>query len=322
MIQRNSLPIALRELATVTVAFHPDPGLLAEQLAALDGVSLKVIVDNGSDEAQKSEMLRLADSDPAVAIVCAGGNIGLAAALNLGVDHIHAVRPDIPWVMLLDQDSVPEPGAVRALLDAMEALTATSQRIGCIGPALRDVTTGLFHGFHQMSKGRWRRVYPLATDHPVECANINGSGTLMSVALYCEMGGLKADLFIDHVDTEWAFRLRSAGCVLYGVPAATFAHRMGDKSFSFWWFGRRVWPHRSPLRHFYLFRNAAWLARRSYVPRTWKAWMVAKLALTMLVHALFDSERRQQLGQMWSGLRASKSLGGHSPRLPGEGSKS
>jgi rhamnosyltransferase len=79
---------------------------------------------------------------------------------------------------------------------------------------------------------------------------------------------------------------------------------MGEASRRIWLFGWRVWPSRSPQRHYYLFRNAVALMRRQYVPVVWKTWAVAKLVLTAVVHGLHGDRRREQLQQMWRGARA------------------
>ena len=154
-----------------------------------------------------------------------------------------------------------------------------------------------------MTRWRWTRVYPTAPQEPVSVTNLNGSGTLMPLPIYLQLGGLDHGLFIDHVDTEWSFRLLSAGYTLWGVPAAAFRHRMGERGLRWWLFGWRVWPARSAPRHRYLFRNTLWLMRRPYVPRTWKFWAGIKLLVTFTVHAVFDPQRGAQMRCMGQGLR-------------------
>jgi rhamnosyltransferase len=137
----------------------------------------------------------------------------------------------------------------------------------------------------------------------VPCTNLNGSGTLVPIELFLQLGGLDEALFIDHVDTEWSFRVLAADLGLRGIPAAVFKHRMGQSSVRYWLLGWRIWPSRSPQRHYFLFRNAVLLMRRPYVPRVWKFWAVVKLALTAIMHGLFDRERRAQWRQMRQGVR-------------------
>lgn len=148
------------------------------------------------------------------------------------------------------------------------------------------------------------RAYPpIGSTSPVPCSNLNGSGTLVPITLFQQLGGLDKKLFIDHVDTEWAFRVMAHGYSLWGIPNAVFNHSMGQASVRFWLFGWRVWPVRSPLRHYYLYRNAAMLMKRPYVPLVWKAWAAIKLLLTGTVMAITGPSRCQQIKNMWRGLR-------------------
>ncbi|MDE2150038.1 MAG: glycosyltransferase [Gammaproteobacteria bacterium] len=292
-------------LATVTVTFNPDLALLHGQLAALPPQSPKLVVDNASGAETEREIQSLVARTPNALLLRNSQNLGLAAAANRGVRAVRETAPAARYVLLLDQDSEPTPGSIEALVAGFEQLERRGERVGCVGPSLLDVATGLSHGFHQCTRWRWRRVYPAAgSKEPVPCANLNGSGTLVPVDLFLELGGLEEGLFIDHVDTEWAFRVQARGYRLFGIPKAVFRHRMGEASRRIWLFGCRVWPVRSPQRHYYLFRNAVLLIRRPYVPAVWKTWAVAKLIVTAVVHGLLGDRRREQLQQMWRGACA------------------
>jgi rhamnosyltransferase len=296
--------MSIADLATITVTYHPDLHILHAQLCALPESSFKLLIDNASGEEAIRAMHVMAAAIPNTYLVTNSTNIGLAAALNQGIRLAKQLRPPVKWCLLLDQDSEPDENSVNALLTGMQQLMQQGEKVGCVGPKLIDITTGLSHGFHQPTRWLWRRIHPSEdSTHPVPCSNLNGSGTLVSMRLFEEMGELDEALFIDHVDTEWAFRLLTHGYTLWGIPHAVFRHRMGQRSLRYWLFGWRLWPHRSPLRHYYLFRNALWLMKRPYVPFVWKFWASVKLALTLAVHMLFDTERRAQLMAMIQGLR-------------------
>ncbi len=287
----------------MTVTYNPDLTLLGTQIDALPGGSLKVIVDNDSEPSIQSRIAALARQKRHVLLICNASNEGLAAALNRGVREARAAAPDARFMLLLDQDSEPAPGSVEVLVTGFEALQASGERVGCVGPILLDVATGLAHGFHQCTRWRWKRVHPAPdATAPVPCANLNGSGTLVPIDLFLELGGLEEALFIDHVDTEWAFRMQAHGYSLFGIPQAVFRHRMGDASRRLWLFGWRVWPVRSPQRHYFLYRNAVMLMRRNYVPRVWKVWAMLKLGMTALVMLMTGPRRFAQLRNMTAGL--------------------
>jgi len=124
----------------------------------------------------------------------------------------------------------------------------------------------------------------------------------MPIALVDAIGGLDEALFIDHVDTEWAFRAMFHGAHLYGIPWLAFEHNMGEKVRRIWFFSWRVWPERSPLRHYYLFRNTVRLIRRPYVPKVWKGWALVKLIVDTLITTAIDTRRGQQLRMMYRGF--------------------
>ena len=292
-----------RTLATVTVSFNPDIALLEAQLRALPVSCVKFIVDNASRPELVVQVEALASRMENVHLLCNDSNIGLAAAVNRGVEAVSELGAPPRFVLLLDQDSEPQPNSVESLIAAFEALELRGGKVGCVGPLLRDPDTGLTHGFHQCTRWRWKRVYPSAgSTIPVPCANLNGSGTLVPVALFRELHGLDEALFIDHVDTEWAFRVLASGYTLWGIPNAMFEHRMGQTSVRFWWFGWRVWPSRSPQRHYFLFRNVRFLLRRAYVPFVWKAYAVPKLCITLGFELLVGQNRIQQIRFMVHGF--------------------
>lgn len=304
----------LKHLVCITVTYNPDPEQLATQLNLLPRPALKIIVDNASESLTTITMLTRASSN--TQLLCNESNLGLAAALNQGVNEAHRLNPEIRYVLLLDQDSEPQPGSIEELIAGLIALQAGGAQVGAVGPTLQDAETGLTHGFHRQTRWRWTRLYPKSSDTtPVQCSGLNGSGTLMPLSLFLELGGLDEALFIDHVDTEWSFRMLAAGYTLWGIPQAIFVHRMGQASIRYWLFGWRLWPSRSPLRHYYLFRNAVWLMQRNYVSRVWKFWAALKLVITAVTVSVIDSKRSTQLQLMVSGVRTatrktpSKSVG-------------
>ena len=291
-------------LATVTVTFNPSLPELAAQLSALPEDCIKIIVDNASSAEKLSAIENIANQIQGTHLIRNEVNLGLAAAINLGVHWLTTSKPERDFVLLLDQDSKPESGSISQLLDAFQRLKKEGRKVGCVGPLLLDPHTGLTHGFHQNTHLRWTRVYPpINSATPIRCTNLNGSGTLVTTSLFQNLGGLDESLFIDHVDTEWAFRVMAHGFELWGIPSAVFTHSMGQDSMRIWLLGWRIWPIRSPQRHYYLYRNAIILTRRAYIPIVWKAWAIVKLVLTTSITAITGPSRREQMLHMYRGVK-------------------
>lgn len=287
-------------LGCVTVTYHPDLGQLAALLAALPPEAARVIVDNGSPAETVAALSALCAGAAHTLLVCNPDNRGLGAALNQGVRALHARWPEREHLLLLDQDSLPEPGSI-AQLDAAYRMLAGS--VGAVGPLLVDADTRQSHGFHQQRGWRWHRHYPaIGASHPVPCHNLNGSGSYLRVADFLRWGGLNEALFIDHLDTEWSFRLLAEGVGLWGVPAAVFRHRMGRATRRLWLLGWRPWPSRSPLRHYYLYRNTLHLLLRGPATGVWRFWAAVRLVFNYFLQYAADAEGPAQRRAMRRGL--------------------
>jgi rhamnosyltransferase len=286
------------------VTYEPDLQILEAQLIQLPGAMHKVIVDNGSEAAKIAALRQLISRIPNAMLHENGSNKGLPVALNIGAHCVHQqMNPPADYFLFLDQDTEPSPDALMALIEAYECLQAQGRKPGCVGPRLVDPSTELDHGFHQINGLFWSRIHARIESDPVSCSNLNCSGTLVKAELFHRLGGFDEDLFLDHLDTEWSFRVLAAGYGLFGIPGATFTHRMGLASFKFWLLRWRIWPYRVPLRHYYLFRNTISLMRRDYVPLVWKFWAINKLVVTLIVHMIVDRQRWKQCTYMVAGLR-------------------
>ena len=308
-------PTQLREVAgchlkmdafvAVTVTFHPDLSVLARQMAALRELAAVVIVDNGSTLTEVEGLRALASQASCrIFVVDVGQNLGLASGLNLGVAEAKRHVPGATGVLLLDQDSEFPDDAPGKLLARLNQLQAERGTACCVGPSMNDISTGMSHGFHHIVGGwRWSRTYPASMGNlPMSVDNLNGSGTTMPLMLYELLGGMDADLFIDHVDTDWSFRVLAAGGMLFGDPTISFTHRMGEAGRRVWLLGWRVWPERSPFRHRFLYRNTLILLRRPYVPLVWKCWALAKMTVTFVITLAIDSRRSAQVRAMYAGV--------------------
>ncbi|MDO9451536.1 MAG: glycosyltransferase family 2 protein [Stagnimonas sp.] len=288
-------------LGIVTVSYFPDLAVLARQLAALPDDLVKLVIDNTGECPARYELRAMLCDWPSVKLIENEHNIGLAAAFNLGAKQLRVKQ--CSEILLLDQDSEPQRGAVLALHQQWQTLTAANPRIGAVGPRLCEAESGIDHGFHCRRHGLWVRHHPDSTaDRPVAVASLNGSGTLMALSLYQALGGLDESLFIDHVDTEWSFRLQAAGYTLLGLPGVRFEHRMGRSTTRIWLLGWRAWPSRSPVRHYYLYRNTLRLLQLRHPPLVWKFWALARLLLNYAVQWLAGSEGVEQRRQMRRGL--------------------
>lgn len=213
------------QFACLTATHYAEPEVLRRQLLSVPEGWVRLVVDDGSPDAEWSVVERMLQGLAGVEVVRLHCNAGLAAAQNAGMRRLDELG-GVTHVLLLDQDSEPTEGAIDKLAAAYVELEHAGHRIGGVGPALVEPDTQVRHGFHVVKRGVWTRIHPEGGP-PVRCAGLNGSGTLMSLSMALSLNGMDESLFIDMVDAEWSFRVSARGFSLYGVPTAVFMHRMG-----------------------------------------------------------------------------------------------
>jgi rhamnosyltransferase len=225
----------------------------------------------------------------------------LAAALNAGIAAARA-KPGIAQILLMDQDSVPEPGMVAALKAALDRQSQHA-RVAAVGPRFLDPREGVDAPFVQIRFPVNRQLHCGGNCNQVACDFLITSGSLIPLRALDEIGGMDESLFIDNVDLEWCFRATSKGHALFGVCDARMLHHHGATRHRVPGAPRGVVVH-APRRLCYMMRNRVLLYRRAYTPRRWIAHDVPRLLIKLLLFALLIPPRRKNARCMLAGLRA------------------
>lgn len=289
----------VRGVCAVLVTHAPDPVVLDELLAALAAqVEHIVLVDNASP-------------GPGLRDLCAGchgvllrelpGNMGLAHALNVGIDAARKLA-GVTRVLLMDQDSVPARDMLPVLQAALDRLAAHG-RVAAVGPCFHDVREQADAPFVRIRFPINRKLRCDGRCAEIRCDFLISSGCLIPLAVLDDVGGMDAALFIDNVDLDWCFRASAAGYGLYGVCGAALRHRLGDARQRFPGLPRGIVVH-PPRRLYYMMRNRVLLYRRAYTPRRWIAQDLPRLAVKLLLFTLLVAPRRKNLRCMLAGLHA------------------
>lgn len=235
-------------VAAVVVTYHPKPAAAEGLRAALDQCASVVVVDNASTDAELAPLL-----NPRLDVVRNATNLGVAAAQNAGIRR--AIEKGASHVLLLDQDSVPEPGMVAALL------AACGDGVGIAAPVAFDPGQQKPARFFVSADGKSGEAREL--DGPVLEGLLFAisSGSLVPVATLAKAGLLLEPYFIDYVDVEFGLRVRKAGLKIVAVRDARLRHRLGDYE-ERRFFGRLIpVTHHSAKRRFTQTRNRIWTLR-------------------------------------------------------------
>ena len=293
-------------LVAIIVTYEPEPEALKGLLeAAMPQVDAVVVVDNGSQDAVSQWVSEWTDG---VAICLPlGRNLGIAAAQNEGIKWAKARGAS--YVVFFDQDSRPSQDMVRRLLDASIAKANQGCLVAAVGPRYVDSRRHNPPPFIRI-RGLSLRRLDCAHEDIVAVDYLISSGSVISMATLDAVGGMAEPLFIDYVDIEWGLRARRLGFESFGVCNATMEHALGENPALF--FGRRI-PVHSPLRHYYLFRNAVYMYRWVKLPKNWKIVDGWRLVLKFVFYSFVTKPRTKHFSYMAKGIL--DGLRGHMGKL-------
>lgn len=235
----------------VLVAYHPRGPVLREVLDSICRQAAQVIVvDNTEDSGSPPP-----DVSPA-RYLRLGRNLGIAAAQNEGIAL--GLAEGAAYIWLSDQDTIYPPDFLQRMLACAATCATEGIRLAALAPAFFDTHAGKVRPF--IRHAPFIRAFP-ARPGPNPIADAIASGTLIPAQVLRSVGPMQEDLFIDWVDMEWCWRARNIhGLQVIGVGDVVIQHALGDGLVPF--IGRRI-TIRSPLRHYYIIRNAIYLALHS-----------------------------------------------------------
>lgn len=286
-------------VCAIIVCFRPESTRLTALIqACLSQSAAVVLINNGEPLALDQEL----PVGSRIHLIEPRGNLGLAAAQNLGVRW--AVSQDFPYLIFFDQDSVPQPGMIKTLREAFDAGAAAGQMVAAVGPSLKDGRDGAVSPFVRFHVWGVERIYPTSERMVTECDFLISSGMFTSVKRFMAIGQWEEDLFVDNVDMEWCFRARSLGYRCLGIGATQIDHLIGDQVRRLNMFGRSwsLYSH-SPTRQYYMMRNRVSLYKRHYVPIAWKTQDVPRALTKLILFGFVYRPRWKNLRSMLEGVR-------------------
>ena len=151
-------------------------------------------------------------------------NILFTAAVNEGLAR-YCFRPDVPYVLVLNQDAYLRPDCVRQLVAFMDAHPDCG--IGCPVQVAADSRTVSWSGSLRAFPTGVHRNEPLAGDAPArETYWANGAAMLVRSATVREIGLLDRNMRFICSDSDFSFTARARGWRVFVVPQALAEHAL------------------------------------------------------------------------------------------------
>lgn len=209
-----------------------------------------IVVDNASAD-DSVVRLKTTLTDPRVDLLLNDKNGGYAGGNNRGI--VKALSKGAEYVLVLNNDTLIDPGCLRSLVEAMEA----EPRIGIGGCRIIDVgyesspnrgqSVSLFTG----KTAHWRDGGPVQA--PADVDFICGASIMLRAKILYEIGAFDSNFFMYCEDADICFRARKAGYRVCFIPGPGIRHFTGSTAK-----GHSV----RPLVSFYSTRNRIWFIRR------------------------------------------------------------
>jgi GT2 family glycosyltransferase len=210
-----------------------------------------LIVDNGSQNRNEIDVLRTSKAN----IVHLPRNLGVEA-LNIG---FKLLKSKCEWILILDDDSVIQPGAVQEILNKYnKLLEKVRSRVAVISISdLESIPMTLKHRLKSLP----RETLIVHFDAAIFSGAMIKSEVIEKHNLYIDK-----ELFLYHADTDFFIRLRKFGylTILYTKPL--LQHRLGIPlskpiNLGFYVIKTTTKPHRL----YYIARNATYLLLRGRI---------------------------------------------------------
>jgi rhamnosyltransferase len=228
-----------------------------------------------------------------------GENLGIAAALNIGIRRALAQGHD--WVVTLDHDSVAASDMVGNLFRTYAEVAGANP--GILSPTHIDGSTGRKYRYPVFGKFFFRHVTP--TDRPLSCSFCIGSGYLIPKRVFESAGLFQEEYFVYAVDTEFCRRVLQHGYSIFVSEKAVIVHREGGgRKTDLGTFQIRT-PDWSARSLYYIFRNVTYDLRTNPVFswRIHEGLFLARALLTLLLANPPDRKVR------WAAVRSGISEG-------------
>jgi rhamnosyltransferase len=289
-------------VVAVVVSYRSDERLFRALGALAPQVGRTVVVDNGSDAEAVGRLDALAEaSGGGITLIRNEENAGLSAAQNQGIRF--ALEDGADWILLMDDDSIPEPNMVASMLSA-HAAHPEGERIGLVAPLLGD-EEGTLKARAYVSKHalHFRPVRFGPGDVLDDVAFAMASGSLVKAEVFRDVGLMREDFFVDYIDFEFAFRMRRAGWKLIAVGDARLQHRLGEYEQKTL-FGRKFcFNSHSSFRRYHIYRNRlrVWRAHGLYLPAFF-AFEFASIGIDLAKLILLEDDKLEKLGAIGRGV--------------------
>jgi len=274
----------------VVVTHNPTPDFEQNVRALIPQVKRVIIVDNQSSPAIQ-EFVGTVASTYESEIIWSQQNLGIASALNLGVD-LALTSNACQWILMLDQDSRVPPDFVARMFNGYDACPF-KDKVALIGATYQLA----FRPLRTPGPGKNALIFR-------EVKTLMTSGTLAKKSVFADCGNFDESFFMDYVDHEFCFRVRRHGFRIIQVNNAILKHQLGSPTLHQILGRQFVTSNYSPNRRYHQARNRMIFYRRYLCTDTlWIVHEIFRWFREIVKMIVVEGDRKNKLASVGRGVR-------------------
>jgi rhamnosyltransferase len=286
----SDIDFDLRKVYAVVIGYQPTKKIIKNvELLLLEGVNV-IFVDNGSNT-ESLVYIRKIEENPQVFVLYNEKNLGIATALNQGVEYARTLGGT--WVFTFDQDSQIVPGFALSMLNAFVRSEVTFGQVAVLAPQYQDQISHRLMGFG-----------PFDANGLGIRRSIITSGNLFRNSVFDRIGKFDDDYFIDYVDIDITLRARKLGFSVIQTEDALLYHNLGDETrVKFLWKNPVVSNHNF-RRRYTITRNRIYTYQRYMIFDMYWFFDEMRLVATEFIKmCMYEKNRRKKLRSVFLGIR-------------------
>ncbi len=221
------------KIAGLVVLYNPPNDIIENIKTYINQLDVLLVIDNS--EKANEEIVNSIKNFSKVIYVANNKNLGLAAAINYGINF--AKQREYDWLLTMDHDSEFTTGSLEMMLGYIYNNDIT--QIGVVAPL-------------QLNKFENIAERPSNIEQILTSMN---SGNLLNLAVNSKIGPFNEVLKNDYIDHDYCLRLNFLGYKVIRINKAVLNHNLGriTKHFNF------LVTNHSAERRYYITRNRLYL---------------------------------------------------------------
>jgi rhamnosyltransferase len=279
-------PPTIDSICVVIITFNPTQHV-NKLIQSLPVAIKKIIVDNNSQNESAEIVNKLAFHENVILIRNAE-NEGIAKALNQGIEI--ANEKQYEWVLAFDQDSLPTENIFDILIRTYHNYQKRN--------LLALIGVNFSANFSKSVNDKIKKG-----EKEIEAETIITSGSMLSLAVFRELGPYCEDFFIDCVDLEYCLRLRSRGYKVVISSEVGLIHECGTISTKKILFLKFSSSCHNAFRRYYMARNNMVISKLYFFK--FPLWVIKKnyfLLKSILIMLVVDDNKVKKIQKTFQGI--------------------